>query len=169
MTIIAVNREQYRKRIARLVSTPPTSADPDDLRYEVDVQAHWAKYTCVLISGFIEQAVKEIVLEHASVAYNTRVRKYVEYTWPSSRNMKCNAIIDLLGNFDDSWRVSFEDWLSDDERVKEINEIVNWRNNIAHGNEANTNNVTLNSVSNKFRIACDLVDFVEELLHVEAV
>lgn len=81
--------------------------------------------------------------------------------------MKCNAIIDLLGNFDDNWRVSFENWLGDDERVKEMNEIVNWRNNIAHGNEANTNNVTLNSVSNKFRIACDLVDFVEELLHVE--
>ena len=168
MTAIVVNREQYRTRIAKLVNTPPISADTGDLRYEADVQAHWAKYTCVLISGFIEQSIKEIVLEHTSVAYNDRASRYVECTWPSSRNMKCNAIIDLLGYFDDNWRASFENWLNDDERVKEINEIVSWRSNIAHGNEANTNNVTLNSVSNKFRIACDLVDFVEELLHVEA-
>ena len=51
MTVVVVNRGQYRKRIAKLVNTPPTSADPDDLSYEADVQAHWAKYTCVLISG----------------------------------------------------------------------------------------------------------------------
>ena len=168
MTAIVVNREQYRTRIAKLVNVPPTSADPDDLGYEADVQAHWVKYTCVLISGFIEQAVKEIALEHASAAYDNHVRKYFEYTWPNSRNMKCNAIIGLLGNFDDNWRASFENRLNDGERVREINEIVKWRNDTAHGKEANTNNVTLNSMKNKFRIACDLVDFVEELLHMEA-
>lgn len=162
------DRKQYRKRIEKLVCTPPMSPDPDDLGYEAEVQAHWAKYTCVLISGFIEQAVKEIILEHASSAYSSRVSNYVECTWPSSKNMRCNAIRDLLGCFDDNWKTSFEKWLCDDERVKEINEIVSWRNHIAHGNEANTNNVTLNSVGNKFRVACDLVDFVEELLCVKA-
>lgn len=164
-----VDRKQYRKRIEKLVSAPPMGPDPDDLRYEADVQAHWAKYTCVLISGFIEQAVKEVVLEHASKAYSTRVRKYIEFTWPTSRNMRCDVIKDILGNFDDTWKESFENWLGSEERLKEINEIVKWRNDIAHGKEANTSNVTLNSVSNKFRIACDLVDFVEGLLHVDAV
>ena len=45
----------------------------------------------------------------------------------------------------------------------EVNEIIKWRNDIAHGNEANTNNVTRGSVANKFKVACELVDFVEGL------
>ena len=165
---MTVDRKQYRKRIEELVNKPPTSPDSDDLRYEANLQAHWAKYICVLISGFIEQAVKEIVLEHASATCSTRVSNYVECTWPSSKNMKFDAIRDLLGFFDNNWESNFENWLdNNDGAKKEINEIVSWRNNIAHGNEANTNNVTLNSVGKKFQIACDLVDFVEELLHVE--
>ena len=60
MTVIVVNREQYRTRIAKLVNTPPISADPDDLRYEADVQAHWAKYTCVLIFGLSNRPSRKL-------------------------------------------------------------------------------------------------------------
>jgi len=61
------------------------------------------------------------------------------------------------------WSERFDGWVNQNERKKELNEIIAWRNDIAHGKEANTNNVTLGSVSTKFRIACELIDFLEGL------
>lgn len=155
------DRVRYRARIQSIISKLPTR--PDDIAFELQVQAHWAKYSCVLISGFIEQAIKELLLEHASGKAAPRIRKYVEGTWPSSRNMRCDAISDILSHFDDGWATEFDSWIKKKERKKEINEIIKWRNDIAHGKEANTNNVTISSVEKKFSIACDLVDFLENL------
>jgi hypothetical protein len=126
-----------------------------------EVKAHWAKYVCVLVSGYIEQSVKEILLEHAESKSSPRIVSYVTRTWPSSKNMACTAISEILQHFDVDWQKSFDDWSSKDERKKEINEIISWRNNIAHGKESSTNNVTINSVGIKFNTACSLIDFLE--------
>lgn len=144
-----------------MVRTLPSSEG--GVASELEIKAHWAKYACVLISGYIEQAVKEIVLEHVSATSTQRVRKYVEKTWPNSQNMRCNTISNILENLDAVWSERFDGWVNQNERKKELNEIIAWRNDIAHGKEANTNNVTLGSVSTKFRIACELIDFPEGL------
>ena len=78
--------------------------------------------------------------------------------------MKCDAIKEILGHFDGISVTGFKEWLNGFEKRKEINEIINWRNAIAHGKEENTRNVTPASVSNKFEIVCDLIDYIEELL-----
>jgi len=162
MTNQAQNRQRYRARIQHLISNPPTAGD--GFGSELEVRAHWAKYTCVLISGFIEQAIKEIVREHASATAAPKIRRYLENTWPNSKNMRCEAISEILENFDISWSQGFLDWIKKDERKKEINEIIRWRNDIAHGKEANTNNITTSSVNTKFKIACNLIDFLEGLI-----
>lgn len=166
MAVRAPDRQKYRTRIKSLIDKPPTASD--GIGSELEVHAHWAKYTCVLISGFIEQAIKEIVLEHASATAAPRIRRYVEGTWPSSKNMRCDAISDILANFDDAWTVKFSIWIGEGERKKEINEIIKWRNDIAHGKESNTTNVTISSVKTKFKIACELVDFLEALPNADA-
>ncbi|MGR3366703.1 HEPN domain-containing protein [Sagittula sp.] len=166
MAARVANRTKYRQRIQSLVKNPPSSEG--DVASELEIKAHWAKYTCVLISGYIEQAVKEIILEHASATSAPRIRKYIEGTWPNSKNMRCDAIRDILDNLDVTWSTRFDEWLGQDERKKEINEIISWRNDIAHGKETNTNNVTLGSVSTKFKIACELIDFLEGLPLEEA-
>ena len=144
-----------------MLKNPPSSSE--GVAVESALSAHWAKYTCVLISGYIEQSVKEILLEHVSKNSGTRINRYVERTWPSSRNMRYRALFNVLEDFEPGWAEKFESWVDKDERKKEINEIVSWRNSIAHGKESNTNNVTLSSVKEKFRIACQLVDYIEGL------
>lgn len=165
MTSRTLNRVVYRKRIKKLMESPPTNKE--GTINEPEIRAHWAKYTCVLISGFIEQAIKEIFLEHASAVGSTRLHNYIEGTWPNSKNMRCDTINEFLRYCDVEWARYFEAWLKDTERKKEINEIIRWRNDIAHGKEANTNNITLQSVGQKFQIACDLVDFIENLLRLD--
>lgn len=158
------DRVRYRDRIKRMLKDVPISAG-QGFAGEVQVQSHWAKYICVLISGYIEQSLKEIFLEHAAGRSPTRSSNYIRETWPNSRNMKSDAIDELAGCFDQKWSKDFNVWLGEKDRKKEINEIVSWRNNIAHGKEAATNNVTLKSINTKFKIACDLVDFFEMTCH----
>lgn len=78
--------------------------------------------------------------------------------------MDCISMAKILEHFDSAWCESFNEWIGDDERKKEINEIITWRNNIAHGKESTTNNVTIGSVKTKFKTACDLVDFLEKII-----
>lgn len=161
MAARVTDRVRYRHRIRDLLKKEISTADDPGL--ESELQAHWAKYTCVLISGFLEQAIKEILLHHVESNSQTRVKRYVEKSWPNSKNMKADAIREMLEQFDEGWAEQFNQWISKGERKKEVNEIIRWRNDIAHGNESNTNNVTRSSVSNKFKVACDLVEFIENL------
>lgn len=156
-------RSKYRQRIGNLLKNPPqVSGSPSS---EFEVKAHWAKYVCVLVSGYLEQALKEILLEHAASNSQSRIIRYVTETWPNSKNMKCDNIDEILRQFDLGWSDKFQEWISSQERKKEVNEIIAWRNNIAHGKEASTNNVTINSVSTKFKVACELIDFIESEVH----
>lgn len=149
-----------------MIKNPPSSSGGVALELEFD--AHWAKYTCVLISGFIEQSVKEIFLEHVSKQSSSRIANYIRTIWPNSKNMHCESLGNILSSFEPSWADEFASWVNDEERKKEINEIIRWRNNIAHGKESNTNNVTINSVKQKFRIACELIDYLENLTSANA-
>ena len=156
------DRARYRSRIEVLIKNPPQGSE--GILSEFEAKAHWAKYVCVLVSGYIEQAVKEVLLEHSAQSAAPRVSSYVEKTWPISKNMACSSISEILGHFDTRWSENFATWIDEkEERKKEINEIVAWRNSIAHGKESSTNNVTIGSVATKFSSACELVDFVEEL------
>ena len=155
------NRVGNRKRIQDLISNKPSSKDNPS--FETEIHAHWAKYICVLVSGYIEQAVKEIILEHASTKCDQRISRYIDHTWPKSKNMKCDSINEILAYFDDYWSDQFWEWVGQGSRKKEINEIISWRNRIAHGEVSSTNNVTLVSVTKKFHVACEVIDFLEQL------
>lgn len=134
------------------------------LEEDLEKQSHWAKYISVLTSGYLEQSIKEVLLDHSSRTASPRVARYIEQSWSRSQNMNTETICNLLNKFDGNWRSSFEDWLvADDNRKGWINAVVDSRNKIAHGEESNTTGVTIHSVSERFRCACGLVDLVEGL------
>lgn len=153
---MASPRHSYRARLEGLAAKTPE---------EPEEQADWAKYLCVLISGYLEQAFKEILLEFAGQHDANRLQNYIEGTWPESRNMKTANIREILNYFDQGWAASFDQWLeSGDQYKSEINSLIVSRNDIAHGKEANTTNVTLRSTRNRLRIVLELVEFLENLV-----
>jgi hypothetical protein len=153
---------RYRARLQLLIDRPLTSPATSDLTPEA--QAHWAKYLCVLVSGYLEQAVREILITHTNSRSAPTVQRYVEESWPGSKNMRCDAISKILGQFDSSWAAKFETWLAQgDERKGSINLLIRWRNDIAHGKERDTTGVTISSVRSNFQVAKDVVDLLEGL------
>lgn len=149
--------DKYKSRITNLFKSYEDS-DPES-------QAHNAKYLAVLVSGYLEQAVKELLLHYAFQGSRPQISRYIEETWPISRNMNTKNINDILGHFNLKWSEDFLSWLEqDDNRKSNINSIVRWRNGIAHGQESNTTGVTLVSVRNAFSTISDLVSLIDDMV-----
>jgi hypothetical protein len=149
------SHEKYKQRITSLCNSY-------DRVIDLEEQAHNAKYLAVLISGYLEQAIKELLLHYTSLGSRSQISRYIEKTWPISRNMKTENIKVILNQFDSKWGDEFQVRFGDDEVKKgHINSIVEWRNSIAHGQEANTRGVTMVSVRNAFQTVGDLVSFIE--------
>lgn len=149
---------RYKSRITSLLATFEKEADPE-------YQAHNAKYLAVLVSGYLEQAIKELLLHYVSQGSRQQISRYVENTWPISKNMNTGNINSLLNHFNTTWSDKFMSWLEQEESRKgHINSIIEWRNSIAHGQESNTTGVTLVSVRNAFSTVTSLVLFIENLV-----
>lgn len=147
--------DKYKSRITYLFNLYAKDSN-------TETQADNAKYLAVLVSGYLEQAVKELLLRYVSQGARPQISRYIEETWPISRNMNTSNINDILGQFNVAWSVDFLSWLEeDDKRKSNINSIVRWRNGIAHGQESNTTGVTLVSVRNAFSTVTDLVLFID--------
>lgn len=151
------NHDKYKNRITHLFKL-----FSDNECDSPEAQANNAKYLAVLISGYLEQAIKELLLHYVFKKSSPQVAKYVEGTWPTSKNMTTSNITDILRQFNSTWGDEFETWQNEDpSRKSNINSIISWRNNIAHGNESNTTGVTLVSVKTAFISVNNLVAFIE--------
>ncbi|TMO72594.1 HEPN domain-containing protein [Pseudoalteromonas aurantia] len=168
--------DKYKTRIKHLFSI--YSENPN-----TETQAEDAKYLAVLVSGYLEQAIKEVLLEYSSSTSAPNVSKYIKDSWPTSRNMNVENIKNILKQFNEEWADKFSDWLVEHnglngceqgstkrksvkkaDRKSDVNTIVSWRNYIAHGQESKTTNVTLVSVKEKFNTINELVAFIEGLV-----
>ena len=102
---------------------------------DLELQSDFARYLCVLVSGYFERAIIELILEHARTSGGATLQRFVERRTRRFANANCDRILDLLGSFDADWRLNLDTFLKEDiDDVKEaINSIVSLRNRIAHG------------------------------------
>ena len=97
-----------------------------------EVQSDFAKYLCVLVSGYLKKAVAELVLEHARIKGAPTLQRFVEKQTKRFTNAKAQRLQDFLGGFDPDWRRDLESFLVD-ERKAAVDSVVAIRNQIAHG------------------------------------
>jgi len=97
-----------------------------------ELLSDFARYLCVLVSGFLEQAVVELLVEYLRRHSDNRVQQYGEQRLRQLTYLKVQRLIDVLGSFDPDWRRDLEAFLVD-EYKDAVNGIVDLRNTIAHG------------------------------------
>ena len=97
-----------------------------------ELQSDFAKYLCVLVSGYIEKAVVELVLEHARNKGAPTLQRFVEQRTKRIKNPKASGVQELLGNFDQRWQQELGRFLVD-EKKDAVDSVVSLRNTIAHG------------------------------------
>ena len=123
-----------------------------------ELKSHWARYLCVLVSGFVETSIQTIFSEYAKRRSSPEVASYVESRLKRFQNPSMQRIIDLIGEFNPVWRESFEK-ATEGESKDAINSIVANRNNIAHGESVG---ITYSRIQQYYENAIKVVDLIDD-------
>lgn len=98
----------------------------------LELQAHWAKYLCVLISGFIETSVREIFIKYSSEKPSPDISQYVRTTLRDFQNPNMERIVQLTRSFNSEWADELKA-RTEGELKDAIDSVVDNRHHIAHG------------------------------------
>ena len=123
---------------------------------DLELQADFARYLCVLVSGYIERAVVALVREHAQQKGAPTLQRFVEQQTKTFANPKVVRVQELLGSFDQNWQQDLKDSL-DDEQRDAVNSIVALRNTIAHGGSVG---LTYSNIRKYYQQAQHVIDRV---------
>lgn len=129
--------------------------DPGSL----ELQKDFARYLCVLVSGYIERAIAQIVQEHARKNGSSTLHKFVAAKTSRFTSANPEKIMALLGSFNKDWHREIKEYL-DEGSGDAINSVVTNRHKIAHGHDSQ---ITFSQIRDHYTKAKGLVNRVEEL------
>jgi len=109
-----------------------TFARARDLHADVELLSDFARYLCVLVSGYVEQTTIELLIEYARTHSDPRIQRHVERGVRQVTNLNSQRLIDVVGTMDPAWRSELEDFIVD-EYKDALDGIVALRNSVAHG------------------------------------
>lgn len=99
-----------------------------------DLAAHWGRYLCITVAGFLETALQEIYESYAYETAGGNLAKYVSSQIGYTIGMpNAERIIRTAQAFSKDWADEMRSFLAQDERQSAINAIISQRNAIAHG------------------------------------
>lgn len=99
---------------------------------DTELKAQWAKYLCILTSGFIENSIRSIISEYSKNKAAPPLATFVTSKIQSVTNLKNNNIKALLSSFNSEWCEKYDSNITD-EQIASIDSIVANRHLIAHG------------------------------------
>lgn len=127
----------------------------------LELQAQWAKYICVLASGLLENAIKEIYIEFAQRQVSQPIADFVASKLSPIRNPKAEIFLGVTAAFNASWRDELEVYLDENGRGDAIDSIINHRHLIAHGKYHNSG-ISLAQIKDYLAKAIEVIEFIEQ-------
>lgn len=99
-----------------------------------EAKSHYARYLCIRLAGFAEQALKDLVSAHARKKSSPTVHRFVERQMGKLWGINQKKLKDTL----DSLNVEWWDVLVQTypEEVEALNSIGKLRDNISHGGDS---------------------------------
>ena len=146
-----VSRLQKRLE-ATFIRSPSSSAD-------LEVQADFAKYLCVLVSGFFENAIVALILHYAERRSAPEIAAFVESRLDRWTNPNFEKIAALFGSFNPDWRNALGVYLVD-QRRDSVQSLVALRHKIAHGESVGT---SLSQIKAYYKVVLEVVEFLADL------
>lgn len=125
-----------------------------------EIRSDLARYLCILVSGWFEKAVVELLLEFSRRSSPPQLVSYLEVTLRRLTNVRKERLLDVLGTFDVRWRDEYEKFVID-EREAALNSVVALRNDIAHGGVAS---ISFASISQYYAKIGEVVDSLADRL-----
>lgn len=142
---------RYQKRLDTLFKHVALMADNPEL------QSHWARYLCILVSGFIEVAVRALYSGYAKNKAAPFVVNYVERSLERLQNPNMEKILSIAVSFSPEWEAELRS-ATDGELKDAVDSVVANRNSISHGQDVG---LTYVRVSDYYKRVVRVLDLVE--------
>jgi RiboL-PSP-HEPN len=121
------------------------------------IRGHWARYLCVLVSGFIETSIQTILREYARNKSSPDIGHFVSQQIRDFQNAKMEKILGLLSDF--SPEISARIRVATDGELKDaIDSVVQNRHQIAHGQQSG---ISLATIKDYYDNVVRVIDVVE--------
>lgn len=127
---------------------------------DIELQSHWAKYLCVVASGFLEKSLVGIYSDFCGKAASQSVARYAASRLRTIQNPNARVFVEVASAFDKAWGSALQAFLEEDGRAEAIDSIVSNRHKIAHGNPSD---ITLARLKAYFAKTVDVLEFLETL------
>jgi len=101
-------------------------------RADEETMSHWARYLCVLASGYVEVSLRAVLGRYAAERSRREVLNYVETQLQRITNLNEEKVYQLLGAFRPEWGEVFRRKRTDAQKAA-LDSVVANRNHIAHG------------------------------------
>jgi len=121
-----------------------------------EVKAHLAKYLCVLVSAFLENSMRIVVLKYVGTRSHNNVLTFVNSRLRYVTNLNEEKLKQLLGAFSGDWRIRFESDISDEQKAA-LDSVTNLKNRVAHGNTADVSFVRINNYYQNIRKVVEVI------------
>lgn len=119
---------RYQKRLDGLFAHVKLMSD------NAELQSHWARYLCILISGFLEVSVRSLYGAYAKGKSSPYVANFVERNLERLQNPSMEKILNLAASFSPSWEAELRA-ATDGELKDAVDSVVANRNSISHGQD----------------------------------
>lgn len=96
------------------------------------ILSHWAKYVCVLTSGFIEDSLRKILIKYTRDKATPQVVNFAESKLEKITNLNEEKIAQLLGAFSANWMEQFRSKRTEEQKDA-IDSVIANRHQIVHG------------------------------------
>lgn len=146
---------QYRK-IKEIIDATAAATKGD-----IELQAHWARYVCILTSGFLENSIKEIVGNYVDSQVSKPVADYVKRNMTTLRNPKADKFVEVTASFKPDEKDAFQSFVDSSFRKEAIDNIMKNRHKIAHGRDSN---ITLSTIEDWLETSTQVVRYMEKTL-----
>lgn len=126
---------------------------------DIELQSEFARYLCILVSGFLEKAVQELAMECCRRMAGGAPRNFAIAQLDRTRNPSVDALRSFVGSFSLEWEERLDGFLTE-ERRDAIGSIVGLRNDAAHGGSAG---ITYARVRQYYVQINQTIDFLSDL------
>ena len=90
---------------------------------DLEVKADFARYLCVLLCGYLETAIRELVSEHCRLRSERTVASHASAQLSRFQNPNTRRIAALVAAFDLNWQAQVDDYMAD-ERKNAVDSIM---------------------------------------------
>lgn len=124
-------RDEIHRRRSRLTSV---LGQIDRSTLSPELLSHYARYVAVLVSGYAEQSVKELVRQYSRKHADPRVQRYIGQQVDRVRNVDAEKLRQLVESLDPSWWAGLERDHPDE--LEAFKSIATVRNSVSHGGDS---------------------------------